>query len=153
MVLPMSLDGTSVKVNGRDAFVEFISANQINAIAPLDSAVGAVGVQVTLNGQASNTVVGNLQPAAPAFFTFDGKYLAATHADGQFSWAGRFCSPVLPLRTPPRRNEAKRLCFTEMRLVRQTCRRRMGSLSSNTRHWCSFRPSLLEVPRRVYREV
>ncbi len=82
--LPASLDGTSVTINGKSAFVEYISPTQINVIAPLDSSTGPVPVQVSVNGQTSNTVLATLQTVAPAFFTFDGKHLAATHADGSF---------------------------------------------------------------------
>ena len=80
--LPAALDGTSVTIDGKNAYVEYVSPGQVNVIAPPDTAAGPVPVQVTVNGQSSNIATVTLQAVAPAFFTFDGKYLAATHADG-----------------------------------------------------------------------
>ena len=79
--LPTSLDGVSVTVNGKDAYVEYISPTQINVVAPADDSTGNVEVRVTANGQVGDAVIANLQTFAPAFFSFDGKYVAATHAD------------------------------------------------------------------------
>ena len=82
--LPTSLDGVSVTVNGKPAYVEFISATQINALAPADTNLGPVEVRVTTNGQTSDAVSATIVDFAPAFFSYDGKYLAATHADNSF---------------------------------------------------------------------
>lgn len=43
---PTSLDGVSVLVNGKPAFVYYISPNQININTPEDTAVGPVAIQV-----------------------------------------------------------------------------------------------------------
>jgi hypothetical protein len=68
--LPKSLDGVSVKVNGKDAAVAFISPTQINALAPADDAVGTVAVTVSSSlGTATATTI--LQRFAPALFVFD----------------------------------------------------------------------------------
>src|SRR5713226_4671711 len=48
--LPTQLDGVSVQINGKPAYVEYISPTQINVQAPSDTAVGPVNVQVTNNG-------------------------------------------------------------------------------------------------------
>jgi hypothetical protein len=45
--LPTSLDGVSVTINGISAYVQYISATQINVVAPDDSTTGLVSVQVT----------------------------------------------------------------------------------------------------------
>lgn len=82
--LPTSLDGVSVTVNNKPAYVEYISPTQINALAPADDSAGPVEVKVTVNGQTSASVTANLQSFSPAFFTFNGRYLAATHADNTF---------------------------------------------------------------------
>jgi uncharacterized protein (TIGR03437 family) len=51
-------------------------------LAPDDSTTGAVQVEVTTAGQASNTFTAQKQQFSPAFFTFDnGKYVAAEHAN------------------------------------------------------------------------
>ena len=79
--LPTSLDGTSVTVNGKPAYVEYISPTQINAITPTDTAAGSgINIVVTTNGQASDPIAVTLNKTAPGFFTFDGKYVAAADA-------------------------------------------------------------------------
>ena len=79
--LPTQLDNTSVKINGKDAFVYYISPTQINALAPAEDAVGPVSVQVTTNGVASNVFTAQVARLAPAFFIFKDNNIAATHAD------------------------------------------------------------------------
>jgi uncharacterized protein (TIGR03437 family) len=79
-LLPLSLDGVSVKVNGRDAAVYFISQTQINVLAPADDTVGPVTVTVK-NDLGTVSTTANLQAYSPAFFTLDGKYVAAAHLD------------------------------------------------------------------------
>jgi uncharacterized protein (TIGR03437 family) len=70
--LPTSLDGVSVTIDGKPAFVYYISPTQINVQAPSDGATGAVSVVVTNNGSASAPATAQLQAAAPAFFLFPG---------------------------------------------------------------------------------
>ncbi len=94
-VLPASLDGVSVKVNGKDAPVYYISPGQLNVLAPADDTVGPVSVSVTTpQGTAQTTAT--LRRFAPAFFMFDPegrKYLAAIHPDGTLAGkAGLFGS-------------------------------------------------------------
>jgi uncharacterized protein (TIGR03437 family) len=80
--LPASLDQVSVSIDGKPAYVEYISATQINVLAPDDATTGNVQIQVTAAGQTSNSFTAQKQPYAPAFFTFDnGKYVAAEHSD------------------------------------------------------------------------
>ena len=80
--LPTSLQGVSVTINGVAAYVEYISPTQINVLAPDDATVGAVSVQVTVAGQASNSVSVQKTAFAPAFFTLgDGVSVAALHQD------------------------------------------------------------------------
>lgn len=85
--LPVILDGVSVKVNGKDAPVYFISPTQINALAPSDSALGSVRVTVTNAQGTSAAAAATLQTYLPGFFLFDPenrRYLAAVHANGAF---------------------------------------------------------------------
>ena len=98
--LPASLDGISVKINGKAASVEFISPNQINVLTPDDASSGPVEVLVTnANGNAS-PVVAQLAQVSPGFFLFDGKYLAATHANASaIGKVGLF--PAAPSLTTP----------------------------------------------------
>ncbi len=88
---PTALDGVSVTVNGKAAYVQFISPEQMNALTPADDALGPVEVRVTSNGQTSDAASITLQPFAPALFTFDGKYLATTAGDNStFTKSGKF---------------------------------------------------------------
>jgi uncharacterized protein (TIGR03437 family) len=81
-MLPTSLEGVSVTIDGLPAYVEYISPTQINVLAPDDATVGPVQVQVTTAQQASNSVTAQKQPFAPEFFTIDGgAYVAAVHAN------------------------------------------------------------------------
>jgi len=87
-MLPTSLDGVSVTIDGIPAYVEYISPGQINVLAPDDKTTGAVQIQVTAAGQKSNSFPAQKQQFAPAFFTFDnGKYVAALH-NADYSYLG-----------------------------------------------------------------
>jgi uncharacterized protein (TIGR03437 family) len=80
--LPTSLGGVTVTINGVSAYVYYVSPTQINVLAPDDTTMGAVTVQVNSpQGTPSFTAV--KQPLAPAFFTIDnGAYVAAIHTNG-----------------------------------------------------------------------
>ena len=85
--LPTQLDGVGVTINGKAAYVYYISPTQLNVLAPADAALGPVQVQVTYRSQTSSPVTANEAAFAPALFMFDplgGKYVAAVRADGQF---------------------------------------------------------------------
>ena len=79
--LPTQLDGVSVKIDGKPAYVAFISPAQINVQAPADSALGPVPVEVTFNGSTSSPGTAQLQAVSPGFFLWSGRYAVATHAD------------------------------------------------------------------------
>jgi uncharacterized protein (TIGR03437 family) len=84
--LPTQLDGVSATIDGKPAALCFVSPTQINVQVPDDSAVGSVPVQVTSPlGIVSATA--QMQQFSPGLFTFDGKYLAAQHAD--YSYVGK----------------------------------------------------------------
>jgi len=82
--LPTQLDGVSVTVNGKAAFVYYISPTQVNILTPPDAISGTIAVQLTNNGVKSNVVNNAAQPLSLAFFTFDATHVTATHADGSF---------------------------------------------------------------------
>jgi uncharacterized protein (TIGR03437 family) len=69
-VLPTSLDGVSVTIDGLAAYVYYISPTQINVQAPSDGGQGQVNVVVKNNGTASAAFPATLQPFAPAFFQY-----------------------------------------------------------------------------------
>ena len=69
-------------VNGQPAYVEFVSPAQLNVLIPVNTAPGPAQVVVSNNGLNAATVSVNVDTFAPAFFLLNGKYIAATHADG-----------------------------------------------------------------------
>jgi uncharacterized protein (TIGR03437 family) len=80
--LPTQLDGVSVTVNGKPAFVYYISPTQVNILTPPDSISGTIAVQLTTGGVKSNVVNSSAEPLSLSFFTFDATHVTATHADG-----------------------------------------------------------------------
>jgi uncharacterized protein (TIGR03118 family) len=81
--LPTQLDGVSVIVDGKPAYVYFVSPRQVNFIAPADSNQGMVSVIVTNSGLSSAVMSAQLQQVSPGFFVIqNSKYAVATHADG-----------------------------------------------------------------------
>ena len=83
--LPTRLDGISVTVNGKSAYVYFISPAQINILTPPDAMQGAVAVLVTTGAGTSAPYSVQAQPLSPSFFVFNGgPYVAATHVGGAF---------------------------------------------------------------------
>ncbi len=80
--LPTQLDGVSVTVNGKPAYVYYISPTQVNILTPPDQISGTVNTQVTNNGVEA-AAVAQAASTAPSFFVFgSGPYVAATHATG-----------------------------------------------------------------------
>jgi uncharacterized protein (TIGR03437 family) len=83
--LPTALDGVSATVNGKSAYVYYISPAQINVLTPPEAMNGPAQVVVTNNGIAAAAFTAQAQPDAPSFFVFNGgPYVAATHANGSY---------------------------------------------------------------------
>jgi len=81
--LPTQLDGVSATVNGKSAYVYYISPTQVNILTPPDAIAGSVQVQVTNNGTAGAQFTAQAQAESPSFFVFNGgPYVGATHANG-----------------------------------------------------------------------
>jgi len=81
--LPTSLDGVSVTVGGKPAFIAAITPGQVNAQAP-DIAAGAAQIVVT-TPIGSAAFAAAVQPLSPAFFLWPGSQPVATHTD--YTWA------------------------------------------------------------------
>ena len=82
-MLPSSLDGVSVTVNGIAAYLYYISPTQINILTPPQPLSGPVTVVASVNGVASYPFVAPTQALSPSFFQFfNGPYVIATHLDG-----------------------------------------------------------------------
>jgi uncharacterized protein (TIGR03437 family) len=80
--MPTALDGVSVSVNGKPAYIYYVSATQVNVLTPLDSTTGPVQVTLTNGSNTSAPFTVNLEAVAPAFLQFgSGPYIAALHGD------------------------------------------------------------------------
>ncbi len=78
--LPTSLDGVKVMINGKPAYVFYVSPTQVNVLAPKDLTTGPVTVQVTNAIGAGNVVTAVKQSVAPAWFAYsqqDSRYAVA----------------------------------------------------------------------------
>jgi uncharacterized protein (TIGR03437 family) len=83
--MPRQLDGVSATVNGKAAYIYYISPNQVNILTPPDAIAGNVPVQVTVNGITSPAIMVQMQAIAPSFFIFGGgPYVAAQHSSGKY---------------------------------------------------------------------
>ncbi len=72
---PTTLGGTSVTIDGKAAYLLFVSPGQINLQVPDDTATGTVAVVVeTANGSTTSTVT--LSQVAPSFGMIDTKHVA-----------------------------------------------------------------------------
>jgi uncharacterized protein (TIGR03437 family) len=102
--LPTQLDGVSVTVDGKAAYVYFISPTQLNVLSPDDATQGAVPVQVTIAQGMSNVVDAIETALSPALFTFSqqgGKYAAAVRADGTYIAPPNLISGVVTVPASP----------------------------------------------------
>src|SRR5262249_1826358 len=80
-LLPTSVDGVTVTINGSPAFISYISPVQINLVTPADLAPsGTVTVVVSNNSLTTATINVTPQILAPALFLI-GNYAAALHAN------------------------------------------------------------------------
>jgi uncharacterized protein (TIGR03437 family) len=85
---PQTLGCINVTVNGQNAPIAYVQGDQINFQAPTLTGTGSASIVVIANPGAPNElksdplVVTTQQAFAPAFFTFDGKNIAATNAAG-----------------------------------------------------------------------
>jgi uncharacterized protein (TIGR03437 family) len=84
---PTSLDGVSVTVNGKPAFIRYVSPTQIGIITPDDTATGPVPIQVRAPSGTGNIATINRARLLPALQTtaFGGKeYVLAQTPDFRF---------------------------------------------------------------------
>ncbi|MBS1859792.1 MAG: serine hydrolase, partial [Acidobacteria bacterium] len=94
--LPLSLDGVSVKVDGKPAAVYYISPTQLNVQAPAGLTPGWVTVEATNNGASTGTVLTHVVSNAPGALTFSQngvRYAVATNARYQVLAGGLTAAP------------------------------------------------------------
>ena len=88
---PASLDGTTVSVGGKSAFVEYVSPAQVDALVTSDTPTGLQQLTVATSAGTSaayNVTVNALQPGllAPASFNVNGiRYAVAILPDGSYA--------------------------------------------------------------------
>jgi uncharacterized protein (TIGR03437 family) len=79
--LPTTLGGTTVTIDGRPAYLNYVSPSQLNVQAPNSSTTGNVTVTVTnALGSGSSSVA--MQAAMPGLFTASNYVLAVRPSDG-----------------------------------------------------------------------
>ncbi|HEY4359600.1 MAG TPA: IPT/TIG domain-containing protein [Bryobacteraceae bacterium] len=98
--LPTVLDGVSVSMGGKPAYIYYISAGQLNVLAP-DVTPGSVSVTVTNGGVTSAAVNVAASLYGPAFFPWPGNQPVATRQDYSFAvkagtFAGATTVPAKP---------------------------------------------------------
>lgn len=92
--MPTLLANVSVKINGKPAYVYFVSPGQINVLASLDTTPGPVSVVVTNGTLSSGPFTVNEGAAAPSFIPIGGgHYVVATHADGSLVGPASLSAP------------------------------------------------------------
>ena len=80
--LPTSLGGITVQINGKPAFVYYVSPTQVNVEAPADSSTGPVSVTVTNSAGTSAPISATEQAILPGLFTAANYVLAVRPQDG-----------------------------------------------------------------------
>jgi uncharacterized protein (TIGR03437 family) len=92
--------GATVTIDAKPAQVIYVSPTQINVVAPADTAIGQVAVQVTTPQGAAYPGTVLKQKLSPAFFTYGVgtiSYAAAVHVDGTLVGpTGPSSRPALP---------------------------------------------------------
>lgn len=92
---PTTLDGVQVTINGKSAYVDYVSPGQVNVQVPDDAATGPVQLIVKNSAGQSNAVTvqkSAVAPAllAPAVFNVGGKqYVVATFASSPSTYVGK----------------------------------------------------------------
>jgi uncharacterized protein (TIGR03437 family) len=86
---PTSLGATTVTVNGKLAYLSFVSPGQINIQVPADPAVGNVPVMVA-TAAGNTTALVTLAEFAPSFFLLDAIHVAGiiVRSDGSGAYGG-----------------------------------------------------------------
>ena len=85
--LPTQLDGVSASINGKPAYIYYISPTQINLLSEADTFDGTMEIRVTNREGTSNMITAVSRQLDPALFLFDPegrKYVAAVHSDGVY---------------------------------------------------------------------
>jgi uncharacterized protein (TIGR03437 family) len=82
--LPTTLNGASVSIGGKPAYIYYTSPGQINVLAP-DVAAGQISVTVTTAGVTSPAFPVQASQYGPAFFLWPASQVVATRQDYSFA--------------------------------------------------------------------
>jgi uncharacterized protein (TIGR03437 family) len=82
--LPTSLDGVSVSMGGKAAYIYYISPGQLNVLAP-DVPAGPITVTVTTAAGTSAPFATTASAYGPAFFGWPGNQVVATRTDYSYA--------------------------------------------------------------------
>jgi len=82
--LPISLDGVSVSMGGKPAYIYYITPGQLNVLAP-DVPAGPLTVTVTTGAGASASFTATASAYGPAFFVWPGNQVVATRTDYSYA--------------------------------------------------------------------
>jgi uncharacterized protein (TIGR03437 family) len=82
--LPTSLDGVSVTMGGKPAYVYYISPGQLNVLAP-DIPAGSATVTVTTPAGTGTSFASSASVYGPAFFLWPGNQAVATRQDYSYA--------------------------------------------------------------------
>src|SRR5262249_44575968 len=80
-VLPTSLGGVSVQINGKAAFVQYVSPGQVNVLAPDDNSSGSVSVTVKNAAGVSSPVSANIATYLPGLSALSNYVRAVRYPD------------------------------------------------------------------------
>jgi len=94
--MPTLLQGVSVAIDGKPAYIYYVSTTQINALTPLDNNTGVASVTVTNGSNTSAPFSVNLKAVAPTFLLWSGKYIVAEHLDYTYAGPASFGSGFTP---------------------------------------------------------
>ncbi|HUI54946.1 MAG TPA: choice-of-anchor V domain-containing protein [Bryobacteraceae bacterium] len=86
-VLPQQLDGVSVLIGGKPAYVQSVSSGLIQVLTPPNLGLGSVAVTVTTSVGTSSPLNVTSQTYTPAFFPWPSNQPIATHTD--YSYAAK----------------------------------------------------------------
>jgi uncharacterized protein (TIGR03437 family) len=80
--IPTALAGVSATINGKLAYMGYVSPAQVNVLAPADSAAGPVAVTVKNSAGTSNSITATLQTFLPGLATLNNYVRAVRYPDG-----------------------------------------------------------------------
>ena len=95
--MPSVLGGVSVTIDGKTAYVYYVSPTQLNVLTPVASTTGSVQIVVTSGGRSSAPFSVDMRAAAPSFPLFGTNYIVSTHADNTLVGPASLSAPGYPV--------------------------------------------------------